>query len=97
MTKVELLINAIQCKTCGVLIESVHRHDYQTCPCGSVSVDGGDAYRKRSWNPEGRGYLEQSVWRGWCPECADLTESVPGRAVCGECEHEYLEEEDDDE
>jgi hypothetical protein len=40
--------NKAQCLKCKQIIESKHRHDYVTCKCGSVSVDGGKDYLKRS-------------------------------------------------
>ena len=33
--------NAIRCRNCNAVIESVHSHEFVTCPCGDVSVDGG--------------------------------------------------------
>lgn len=40
--------NRAQCKLCGDIIESFHHHDYVTCKCGEISVDGGLAYSKCS-------------------------------------------------
>lgn len=39
--------NAIQCRKCGDIIESKHRHDFAWCSCHSVAVDGGKDYLKR--------------------------------------------------
>lgn len=39
--------NAVRCLLCGDEIESKHTHDFQTCSCGNVSVDGGTDYRRR--------------------------------------------------
>ena len=39
--------NAIQCKICGDIIESISVHDFKTCSCGSCSVDGGHDYLRR--------------------------------------------------
>ena len=36
--------NAIRCTHCGDIIESKYRHDFVTCSCGRVSVDGGHDY-----------------------------------------------------
>lgn len=42
-----------KCKLCNDIIESKHRHDYVTCSCGEISVDGGqDYFRARFNNPE---------------------------------------------
>lgn len=41
--------NRAKCKQCNAIIESKHRHDYVTCSCGAISVDGGnDYYRCRA-------------------------------------------------
>ena len=34
-------VNKVKCKICGDIIESKFRHDFKTCKCGKVSVDGG--------------------------------------------------------
>ena len=44
-----IIKNAIQCKKCGDIIESVDRHDFKTCSCGACSVDGGYDYLRRSF------------------------------------------------
>ena len=41
--------NAIRCTHCGDVIESTHVHDFKSCSCGTVSVDGGHEYLKRSF------------------------------------------------
>lgn len=33
--------HAIQCKKCLETVESKDRHDFKTCSCGSVGIDGG--------------------------------------------------------
>ena len=39
--------NKVRCKRCGQVIQSFYRHDFVTCSCGAVSVDGGLDYLKR--------------------------------------------------
>lgn len=41
--------NRAKCLICNDIIESKHVHDYVTCSCGNVSVDGGREYDKRSF------------------------------------------------
>lgn len=31
---------------CDSVVESRHRHDFKTCPCGETSVDGGNVYQR---------------------------------------------------
>lgn len=44
-----LVSNAAQCGVCHEIIESRHRHDFVTCRCGNVSVDGGLDYIRRAF------------------------------------------------
>jgi len=44
----DIWINQIKCLKCGDTPRSQNRHDYRTCECGAVSVDGGSCYAKRS-------------------------------------------------
>ena len=46
-----ILVNRAKCNRCGDIIESRHRHEFVTCSCGSIFVDGGTNYLRR-------GYLE---------------------------------------
>lgn len=43
-----IVTNMAKCRQCGEIIVSTHRHDFVTCPCKSISVDGGHEYLKRS-------------------------------------------------
>lgn len=40
--------NKAKCLICGDIVESKHRHDFVTCTCGNLSVDGGTDYCKRN-------------------------------------------------
>lgn len=45
--------NRAKCKLCGDILESFHRHDYISCVCGEIAIDGGLDYFKASakdWN-----------------------------------------------
>lgn len=39
--------NRAQCNVCKDIVESLHRHDYRTCTCRSIAVDGGTDYIRR--------------------------------------------------
>lgn len=41
-----IIRHSVKCLSCDDIIESTHRHDFQTCSCGSVSIDGGYDYMK---------------------------------------------------
>lgn len=48
-----IYVNAAICNVCGWFIRSRNRHDYVTCKCGNVSVDGGSWYAKRTFKDKG--------------------------------------------
>lgn len=43
----KIIVNRIKCNKCGDIIESVHRHDFKSCSCKSISIDGGLDYLRR--------------------------------------------------
>ena len=51
-TRPRIIRNAVQCKNCWDIIESTYRHDFRTCSCGKVSVDGGHDYLRRCYESE---------------------------------------------
>ena len=44
----------LKCFGCGTVIESRHRHDFVTCTCGDVSIDGGLDYQRILWSDGAR-------------------------------------------
>ena len=56
----KILQNQAKCLKCNTSIYSAHRHDYVTCPCGSLSVDGGLDYLKRGFKDKPN-YIEESI------------------------------------
>ena len=55
-----IIKNQVKCNHCGEIIESKHFHDFKTCSCGAVSVDGGHYYLRRCYKVEGD-YEELSI------------------------------------
>jgi hypothetical protein len=51
--------NRVKCRKCGDIIESKTRHDYVTCKCGAVAVDGGSSYMRRTGSPADIEELEE--------------------------------------
>jgi len=45
-----IISNKAKCLKCGDVIESKSVHDFVTCSCGSLSVDGGKDYLRRVGN-----------------------------------------------
>jgi len=42
--------NRARCRQCGDVIESLHRHDFVTCKCGAIFVDGGTDYLRAGFD-----------------------------------------------
>jgi len=43
--------NKARCKKCKSVIYSITGHDYVTCKCGAISIDGGMNYGRRIGDP----------------------------------------------
>jgi hypothetical protein len=54
-----LTVNKAQCHSCGDIIESKHVHDFRSCSCGSLSVDGGLDYARRC-------FTDREGWTDLC-------------------------------
>ena len=71
-----IIQNAVTCLGCGDFIVSKHRHDFVTCTCGAISVDGGQAYLRRV------GDFTNAVDHSWAlpdelyRQCADAVEEA---------------------
>jgi formylmethanofuran dehydrogenase subunit C len=48
--KTKIIRNIARCMLCGDIIESKYRHDWQSCSCGEIFVDGGLDYLRRGAN-----------------------------------------------
>lgn len=44
--------NKAKCRKCGWIIRSRNRHDFVSCKCRAISVDGGSWYLRRLGNSE---------------------------------------------
>ncbi len=43
----------LKCLDCGDVIQSKHRHDFVSCSCRKVSIDGGGEYQRMLLMPGG--------------------------------------------
>ena len=73
-----IIQNAVTCLACGDFIVSKHRHDFVTCTCGAISVDGGQSYLRRAGSLTPGSYVDHS-WE--LPDelyraCADAVEEA---------------------
>lgn len=57
---VAILRNSVECLNCETHITSEHKHDFVSCECRNVSVDGGHSYLKRSVRSS-RDYKDTSI------------------------------------
>jgi|694.fasta_scaffold118432_4 hypothetical protein len=52
--------NRAKCRKCGDIVWSTHRHDFTSCSCGAISLDGGYDYNRVSAkNPKDVIYLPE--------------------------------------
>lgn len=47
MSSGKIIRNSAKCAVCHDEIESKHRHDFVSCKCGAIYVDGGHEYLRR--------------------------------------------------
>ena len=66
-------VNKAKCLKCGDVIESTYRHDFVTCSCGNLSVDGGHDYLKRCF--------KSSEWEDMSVETSRLRDLLDGRSI----------------
>lgn len=59
---IKIIKNRIKCNHCGDIITSEYVHDFKTCTCGTVSVDGGRDYMKRSYKNSRADYEDLSIY-----------------------------------
>lgn len=57
-----ILHNRAKCLVCGAVVESDGVHDFVTCPCGNLSVDGGQWYLRRSIRDGMDSYIDMSEY-----------------------------------
>ena len=68
--------NAAACLACGDFIVSKHRHDFVTCTCGAVSVDGGQEYLRRVGDFGNAMDLSWSLPDDVYKECAEAAQNA---------------------
>jgi hypothetical protein len=47
-----IITNKARCKKCQDVVESKFTHDFVSCKCGAMFVDGGKSYLRRGGYPE---------------------------------------------
>jgi hypothetical protein len=54
--------NSARCLKCGVEVVSRHCHDFVSCDCKAMFVDGGKDYLRRGGEPS---LIEETSRHGW--------------------------------
>lgn len=57
----KIKINMIKCNHCGDIIVSESVHDFRFCSCGTVAVDGGNEYLRRTFKNSKDDLIEVKV------------------------------------
>lgn len=60
MLKETIISNKAMCLLCGDVVESTGTHDFRSCSCGNLSVDGGHSYLRRCYAHGKESYRELS-------------------------------------
>ena len=71
-----IIQNAVTCLACGDFIVSKHRHDFVTCTCGAISVDGGQEYLRRVGDFGNAMDLSWSLPDDVYKECAEAAQNA---------------------
>lgn len=61
-----IIVNQVRCKKCEDTPFSASRHDFKSCKCGAIAVDGGQEYLRRV---------------GDIHECEDMSYTLPDEVV----------------
>lgn len=70
-------LNRAKCGICKDVIKSIHRHDFVSCKCGNIFVDGGNDYWRCGAKDITRFY--RYVNREWIPVLLDKTWAEDGK------------------
>lgn len=70
-----LVQNAAKCLLCGEILQSKHRHDYRTCSCGNLMVDGGLDYVRRGFKTNQ--WVDMCAHEGDSPLLTEIQELQP--------------------
>lgn len=50
--RISKMKNRARCKKCKDIIESKYRHDFVSCKCGAIFIDGGNDYWRQGGDLE---------------------------------------------
>lgn len=68
--------NAAHCMKCQDFIVSKHRHDFVSCQCGAIFVDGGQEYLRRGGEMDHFADCSWSIPEDAYNDCAEAVEEA---------------------
>ena len=71
-----ILQNQIRCLKCKDEVYSAHRHDFVTCSCGAVAVDGGMEYLRRVGNADDWKEMSITITEGLCLKLTNMIDEA---------------------
>lgn len=88
----KILLNQAKCLICGEVLTSEYTHDFKTCQCGNLSVDGGKTYIKRCFKDYSQiEELSVSEYKNTCSICSNQAIEYEPRFNYFLCkEHQHL-------
>jgi len=85
----KLVRNAAKCLNCNDVIESKHVHDFVSCSCGDIFIDGGLEYTRGGAKDFSKFLsLSETVE---CNSHRIYTDYITGEKSCGICGDELLD------
>ena len=69
-----IIVNKVRCKKCNDIIESKYRHDFKSCKCGAIFVDGGTDYQRFGWT--GDDSDEKTTWEDYIDFSYSIYEEI---------------------
>lgn len=88
MNGMRIVRNSAQCRLCNDEIESKHIHDFVSCKCGAISLDGGHDYICRIGDPKNfidTSYTVHEPSQETGPACATCGCRNAQRPTCLKC------------
>lgn len=78
-----------KCRLCSDVIESKHRHEYITCSCGEISIDGGKEYMHCRANDEKNFMLLDNEGNEIIPKKKQVPDPTPDELIHQEAQNQW--------
>jgi hypothetical protein len=64
LAETSVVCAGLQCLDCGEIVVSLHRHDWRSCKCGKVFIDGGRDYVRYGGDAQNMKHVTVRLSRG---------------------------------